>query len=58
MNPPQGLIAPPTMTHAKAIELLTILRDGDISCFNQDMKDAITLAIACIICEKLNILGG
>lgn len=57
-NQPPGLVAPPAMTHSKAIELLTILRNGDISCLNQDMKDAITLAIACIICEKLNLMEG
>lgn len=46
------------MTHAKAIELLSLVLHAPPEGANQDFKAAITMAIAALIAEKLNIEGG
>jgi len=44
------------MTHEKAIELITELRNSAPGVLDQDTQDALAMAQAALITEKLNLL--
>ena len=46
------------MTHEKAIELCTAIRTNECLCLTQDDKNALVMATAALIADKLNLVGG
>lgn len=55
---PPVVVANHPMPHVKAIELLTLLRNSDVVPLSQDLKNALIMATAALITEKLHLGGG
>lgn len=54
-QPPPVTITNCPMTHKKAIEIITAMRNDPITPFDQDQVNALVMATAALITDRLNL---